>query len=202
MKKTFAALVVLASIAPVQAADIGVYPQYAPPPPFSWTGFYVGLNAGYQWGDITNSLAQPSGMAGGIQAGFNWQFGNFVLGAETDINLSGANDTFAPWQFSNPWFGTLRGRAGYTVNNFMIYGTGGLAYGAIEAEAFGLSESKTRTGWTIGGGAEVGLTRAWSVKLEYLYMSFAERAYTVTGVNNGFDSSLVRFGVNYRFAPM
>jgi outer membrane immunogenic protein len=208
MKKAFAALVLFAFpfaflfglLPQAQAADIQPgYAPYAPPPPYRWTGPYVGFNLGYQWGDISNNPTSPSGIAGGIQAGYNWQFGNLVLGVETDINLSGASDTFAPWQFSNPWFGTLRGRLGYAVNNFMIYGTGGLAYGGIQAEVLGLTESKTRTGWTVGGGAEVGLTPAWSVKLEYLYMSFADSGYWLTQTNNGFDSSLVRFGVNYRF---
>lgn len=204
MKKAFAALVLFAVqfafMSQARAADIQPgYAPYAPPPPYRWTGPYIGANLGYQWGNISNNPTSPSGIAGGIQAGYNWQFGNVVLGVETDINLSGASDTFAPWQFSNPWFGTLRGRLGYAVNNFMVYGTGGLAYGGIQAEVLGLTESKTRTGWTVGAGAEVGLTPAWSVKLEYLYMSFAESGYWLTQTNNGFDSSLVRFGVNYRF---
>ncbi len=206
MRKSIVALVAFAGMAQVaglaQAADLNRgYPQYAAPPPpsFIWSGPYVGVNLGYQWGDISNNPTKPSGIAGGIQAGYNWQINNFVLGAEADINLSGADDVFAPWKFSNPWFGTVRGRLGYAVNNFMVYGTGGLAYGGVEAQNFGLSETRTQVGWTVGAGAEVGLTQNWSVKLEYLYMSFAERNYSVTGVNNGLDTSLVRFGVNYRF---
>src|SRR5438067_1534635 len=56
-----------------------------------WSGFYVGLNAGYQWGSVTNSAFSPSGFAGGAQAGYNWQSGSFVFGGETDLQLSGAN---------------------------------------------------------------------------------------------------------------
>jgi outer membrane immunogenic protein len=162
-------------------------------------GPYVGVNLGYQWGDITNNPTQPAGVAGGIQAGYNWQFGNFVLGAETDINLTGADDVFAPWKFSNPWFGTLRGRVGLAANNFLFYGTGGLAYGGIEATNFGLSETSTHLGWTVGVGAEVGFTQAWSAKIEYLYISYSDSNYSVTGTSNGLDNNLVRVGVNYRF---
>src|SRR6267142_496513 len=46
----------------------------------------------------------------------------------------GANDTFAAWKFSNPWFGTLRGRAGYAMNNVLLYATFGLAYGGGSIE--------------------------------------------------------------------
>ena len=92
-------------------------------------GAYAGLNAGYEWGKVTGSNVQPSGIAGGLQGGYNWQNGSFVFGGETDIQVSGADDTFAPYKFSNPWFGTLRGRAGYAFNNILFYGTLGLAYG-------------------------------------------------------------------------
>ena len=73
-----------------EAADMG-YPQYAAPPPpplaYRWMGPYFGANVGYQWGSIDNNPAKPSGVAGGIQAGYNWQNGNFVLGAEADIRV-------------------------------------------------------------------------------------------------------------------
>ena len=76
-------------------------------------GAYAGVNAGYEWGNVSNSATEPNGFLGGLQAGYNWQSGQFVLGAETDIQATGADDTFAPYKFSNPWFGTFRGRAGW-----------------------------------------------------------------------------------------
>ncbi len=203
MRKYIAALVLFLGMAQAHAADIPpAYPQYAPPPPvliYRWQGAYLGANLGYQWGSVSNNPTQPSGIAGGIQAGYNWQFGNFVLGGETDINLSAAEDVFAPWKFSNPWFGTLRARAGFAANNFLIYGTGGLAYGAVEAQNFGMTESSTRLGWTLGAGVEIGLTPQWSAKVEYLYISYSDANYSITGTSNGLDTSVVRFGVNYRF---
>ncbi|MGB7717773.1 MAG: porin family protein, partial [Pseudolabrys sp.] len=77
---------------------------------------------------MTNFSGDPSGIAGGGQLGYNWQVGQFVFGAETDIQVSGADDTFAPWKFSNQWFGTLRGRAGYAINNVLLFASAGLAY--------------------------------------------------------------------------
>src|ERR1700753_3707371 len=94
----------------------------------------------------------------------------WVFGMEGDIQATGASDTFAPWKFSNPWFGTVRGRVGYALNNVLFYGTGGLAFGELKGETFGLTETHTNAGWTLGLGAEVGLAPNWSAKIEYLYV--------------------------------
>jgi outer membrane immunogenic protein len=186
-----------------RAADLPAQPYYytapAPLSAYSWAGPYLGATIGYQWGEVSNNPTRPSGVAGGAEAGYNWQRGAFVFGAETDIQLSGADDTFAPWQFSNPWFGTLRGRAGIAINNVLIFGTAGLAYGDIRADSYNLSESHTSLGWTAGGGIEAGLTPHWSVKAEWLYLDLSDRTFTVTGNNNGLASNLLRLGVNYHF---
>src|ERR1700682_5599610 len=115
---------------------------------YSWAGPYLGGNLGYAWGSVDNNLTKPSGFAGGVQAGYNWQTGSWVFGVEGDIQATGAEDTFAPWKFANPWFGTVRGRVGYTVGNVLLYGTGGLAFGELRGETFGLSGSHTAAGWT------------------------------------------------------
>ena len=195
-------IAVASSAAAVAADSPARSPTTAPAAPaagYNWAGAYAGVNPGYQWGDTTNNPTNPSGLAGGVQLGYNWQSGAFVFGGETDLQISGADDTFAPWKFSNPWFGTLRGRAGYAVNNVLFYGTLGLAYGGVRGEVVGLSESKTHIGWTAGAGVEVGLNPAWSARAEYLYIDLSDRAYTITGVKNGVESNLLRFGVNYHF---
>lgn len=206
MKRVLAAVVAVATVmisGHARSADIG-YPQYAPAPApvpvYRWIGPYFGANIGYQWGSIDGNPTEPSGVAGGLQIGYNWQNGMFVFGAEGDINISNADDTFAPWKFSNPWFGTVRARLGVTPwQAVMLYGTAGVAFGGLEAERNGLTESRSHVGWTVGVGAEWALNQAWSVKAEYLYLNFADRAYTVTGADHGFDNNLIRLGVNYRF---
>ena len=134
-----------------------------------------------------------------MQAGYNWQNGPWVFGLEGDIQATGADDTFAPWKFSNPWFGTVRGRAGYSFNNVLFYGTGGLAFGELRGETFGLSESHTNAGWTAGVGAEFGFAPQWSAKVEYLYVDLANSTFTITGVPNGYQFNVLRAGVNYHF---
>lgn len=166
---------------------------------YSWAGGYFGLNLGYSWGDITNLGGSLGGLAGGLQAGYNWQAGVFVFGGESDIQLSDADDRFAAWQFSNPWFGSLRARAGFAMNNTLFYATAGLAYGGVQVELAGIREARTHLGWAAGAGMEVGLSHNWSARAEYLVMDLADRGYVMTGTNNGFEANLLRFGVNYRF---
>ena len=197
-------MALLGFAASAQAADL-----YAPRAPYtvnqplnsySWAGPYIGGNLGYEWGSVSNNPAKPSGFAGGVQAGYNWQTGPWVFGVEGDIEASAANDTFAPWKFSNPWFGTLRGRAGYAISNVLFYGTGGLAFGELTGQTFGISESHTTAGWTAGLGAEVGLAPHWSAKIEYLYVDLSSsRFVTVTGAQNAYRFGTFRAGVNYHF---
>jgi outer membrane immunogenic protein len=195
---TLAALSLVSSAA--AAADIAPYAGIAPGG-YSWRGPYVGVNLGYQWGDVTHSGANPSGVVGGAQAGYNWQSGQFVFGAETDLQGTGADDRFAAWKFSNPWFGTLRARGGVAINNILFYGTVGLAYGTLTAKNIttGVSESRISTGWAGGLGLEVALMGNWTARAEYLYVDLSDRSYVLDGVNHGIDSSMLRFGVNYRF---
>jgi outer membrane immunogenic protein len=206
MKMIFRAIAITAALVSTPAAAADLYyrgPALAAAPfsGYNWNGFYVGLNLGYQWGSVTNwGGGSPGGIMGGGQAGYNWQFHpNWVLGLEADLQASAAEDTFAPWKFANPWFGTVRGRAGYAMNNVLLYVTGGLAYGGGRVELGAASETQSHLGWTIGGGVEVGLTPNWSAKAEYLYVRLDDRGYVLTGVNNGFSSNVFRLGVNYRF---
>jgi outer membrane immunogenic protein len=185
------------------AADLPAGNYYSAPAPmsaFSWAGPYLGANIGYEWGTVSNNPTRPSGIAGGLQAGYNWQFGQFVAGAETDIQASAAEDTFAPWQFSNPWFGTTRARAGVAFGNVLVFGTAGLAYGSLTVDSPGnLSQSRTSFGWVAGVGTEIGFTPHWSAKAEWLYLDLADRTYSVTGSTNGLAANLLRLGVNYHF---
>ncbi|MCL2715188.1 MAG: porin family protein [Alphaproteobacteria bacterium] len=202
-----AALAVLATTLamPALAADVDGYaqrtPYYAPPQPYyavGWGGPYVGVNLGYQWGAVGGSAAAPSGVIGGAQAGFNLQNGPLVYGIEADLQGSGASDSAAAVKFSNPWFGTLRGRAGYAFDSFLVYGTAGLALGELRAESFGWSDSHTSVGWTIGLGGEVGLTPNWTAKVEYLHLDLSSNRFR-TGNANDYSSNVLRAGVNYHF---
>jgi outer membrane immunogenic protein len=197
-----AAAAAVAITGAASAADLtpdfyGARPSYLA---FTWAGPYVGAMLGYEWGSVDNNPTRPSGVAGGLEAGFSWQNGNLVYGGEADINFSAANDTFAPWQFSNPWFGTVRGRAGVAINSVLLFGTAGLAYGELTGTTSGnLSESHTSLGWVAGLGAEVSFAQHWSAKAEWLYLNLDDRHFSVTAANNGLAANLMRLGLNYRF---
>ena len=207
MKKLVSGAVALAALGwsvSAHAADMNYgarapYTVNQPLNSYSWAGPYLGVNLGYAWGSVQNNPTKPSGFEGGVQAGYNWQSGPVVFGVEGDLQATGANETFAPWKFSNPWFGTVRGRVGYAFSNIMFFGTGGLAFGELRGETFGLSETHTRAGWTVGAGTEFGLTQNWSAKIEYLYVDLANSNFTITGTSNGYRFGLLRAGVNYRF---
>ncbi len=207
MRKGVLAFAALAwSATAASAADVyrpvpsyGYTPNYAAPPTYSWSGAYLGATLGYQWGELSNTGAAPHGVTGGFEGGYNWQYGMFVVGGETDLQFSSTSDTFADYKFSNPWFGTVRGRAGFAVNNILFYGTLGLAYGQGHLDLNGIGEDNMHFGWTTGGGLEVGLSPNWSIKAEYLYIDLAGTNYGLAGTSLGLTSSLARFGLNYRF---
>jgi outer membrane immunogenic protein len=213
MNRTFGAAALLmaalsaaalpAATLPASAADIGRNSMPTPVAAISaarygWSGAYVGLNLGYLSASGLPGT-RPQGVSGGAHAGYNWQAGAVVFGGEADLQATGAQDRFAPYKFSNPWFGTARGRLGYAFENVLLYATAGLAYGKGRLEIPGLSESHTQFGWAGGAGVELGLTPGWSAKAEYLFISLADKTYVLSGIRGGSDARLLRFGVNSRF---
>lgn len=211
------ALAVVMAAAAANAADLPRSNYYAPVQPvataFNWSGAYAGANVGYQWGETTNNPTRPSGIMGGVTGGYNWQSGQFVFGGEADLNISGADDTFAPWKFSNPWFGTLRGRAGYIVfDRWLPYLTGGLAYGtrtasgtASGAATGGYKASDTSVGWALGVGVDYAINPAWTARLEYLHISLDSFSptYSLTGgtvsvAYGRLENDIIRGALNYR----
>ena len=161
-------------------------------------------------------------MIGGGQAGYNYQIGNIVLGLETDIQGSGADDKTACFLSCLPgsiatldhklaWFGTTRGRAGWASGPIMTYVTLGAAYSETDttlAVAAGgvantLNASSVSGGWTWGTGIEAALDGNWTAKAEYLYISLGTSSGNVgsVGFNTGNQERIYRGGLNYHFDP-
>ncbi len=201
-----------------QAADIPSRRE-APPAPFAsvpvftWTGFYVGANAGYSFGRFTRDgrlFDDPDGFSGGGQIGYNYQIGQFVVGLEADLQASDlkANGGLllpAGSQAKVDYFGTVRGRLGITAfERALLYVTGGYAYGQgkLSIPLFG-SDDNMHSGYALGAGVEYALTNNWTIRGEYLYTDLEEKTYTTpTGVllgRAGGEFSTIRAGVNYKF---
>jgi outer membrane immunogenic protein len=207
---------------PAAAADIApsrMLPVKAPAyMPFNWGGWYAGLNLGGGFSDV-------SGVIFGGQIGYNWQFGQWVFGLETDIQFSGQDSdsvftaggaTFVDKQELD-WFGTFRGRLGYSVwDRWLPYVTGGLAYGGRKASGAvtgtlggAYSADDTVVGWALGFGVDYAITPAWTARLEYLHVSLDSFSptYVLAGgtatVNYGrLDNDIVRGALNYRFMSL
>ena len=199
---TLASAVTALLTLPAMAADM---PVKTPAPlmaaVYSWTGFYVGGHLGFGWGrssinDIDNLCLGVSncpnppdryhfdGIIGGGQAGYNWQTGNLVFGAEADFSFSGMKETTGLIRTTLTlatkidWFGTARLRLGYAADRALFYVTGGLAYANVENSFLDvgcgtpcvLVASDVKFGWTAGGGLEYAFAPNWSVRAEYLYV--------------------------------
>jgi outer membrane immunogenic protein len=225
-------------------------PVYVPPVPiFTWTGFYVGVNAGgafrgsnnngfnnavffgggapFGGFGVANNNGNSARFIGGGQAGFNWQINQFVLGVEGDGQalVGGNNNANNVGAFGNNanttnFLGTIRGRAGIALDRFLVYGTGGVAFGTTHWPSTFIGTvggvptfftantgSNTRVGYAAGAGVEYAFTPNWSVKVEYLFTDLGRnnRTFVAPGgfagfiVNNREQNHIVRAGLNYRF---
>lgn len=177
-----------------------------------WTGFYAGVNAGYGKGQFQSAtligfpvlFSDPDGFLGGAQAGANIQVDSFVFGVEADFQKSGISgaDPCAcfPISFQVDEFGTLRARAGVAFDNFLIYGTGGVAFGRGVLDlggGFQLSGSYN-SGWAGGVGLEAMLFENISFKGEYLHVDLGAQNYAGMA-DFGLSFHTVRAGINYHF---
>jgi outer membrane immunogenic protein len=183
-----------------------------------WTGFYVGLHAGGQFGhsettdlDDWNFPDRQFGYSesdfnGGAQFGYNFQWHWLVTGPEFDVgymNLHGrgaepgTTDSFA--ETDSDFYTTLRGRVGVALDCWLIYATGGgigvnytTRFKDTGADNGNVLDARTNDfdwGWTVGGGVERMINRHWSIKAEYLYYKLDDQHFS--GVFGG-----TRFGFN------
>jgi outer membrane immunogenic protein len=199
--------------------------QYAPPPMFyTWNGGYLGLNAGVAAGAdalSTTGTMTAYGFNGGIVAGYNWQIGGLVLGAEGDLNYVGLNGTQngagGPFgtvpehdSFETTWLSTARARVGYGWGGWLFYVTGGLAAGDHKFDGvtlYGLSNPSgnvIKVGWSAGLGSEWMFAPGWSTKIEYLHADLGSETFSGGGffsfsVTGHLTEDILRLGVNYKF---
>jgi len=192
---------------------------------------------GYCWTDncgFRNSQT-ANGVIGGAQLGYNFQAGQWIYGVETDFSWSNAKNTkiasngpSGALGFGTPgnWIaetgisalGTTRGRVGYAFGQWMVYGTGGVAY-ADKKDTFTFSDTPAiaathsgtgwRTGWTAGGGVEWQLMAQWSVKAEGLYYDLGTMnhvsstsppgGFAHVGIRDRMTGAVARVGLNYLF---
>lgn len=215
-----ACVLAFVTASPTFAADMPrgySQPEYAAPAA-PWSGFYVGLNAAYGFGQsdwsggVTSGSNSPAGGLFGATLGFNGQYGAFVFGAEGDIDgnwMRDSNSTGTGFCSSpgcgtqTSWFGTTRGRIGYAFDRALFYFTAGAAFGDVQMTALGGTATADKVGWTAGAGLEYAFLGPWSAKFEYLYadLGSASCGAAVCGTDTTvtFKTNIIRLGVNYRF---
>ncbi|CAM5765060.1 porin [Labrys miyagiensis] len=208
------------------AADLAPQPVEPVVPvivPFSWTGFYAGVHAGAVFtnssarvGGVDFNSLDNTGFIGGAHLGYNYQFdGGFVVGLEGDIDYTSLDKdtstvlggTLFTANIKSEWQGSIRARVGYAFDRFLPYITGGVAFGdekftAVQTVPFArVSNSDTRTGWTIGAGLEYALTDNWLLRGEVRYTDFGHNSFTNLGVPARVKLNEVSttLGVSYKF---
>lgn len=197
-------------------------------------------------GDLSTNCGRGSSFIGGAQVGYNFQSGAWVFGLEADgawqelINRSftrfGANGANPMGGIANDTaylrsemnaLGTFRGRIGYAPSNWLIYATGGLAFGDVKNSVFEIlspgnacltpadcrrsTNEGVRAGWAVGAGAEWLFAPNWSIGAEYLYVDLGRTTITATPTVGFFSNTSVstfdntehvfRAKLNYHFGP-
>ncbi|MBV1703891.1 MAG: porin family protein [Hyphomicrobiales bacterium] len=196
--------------------------------PFTWTGFYVGGQAGWigeqTSGPFTNvagtvfgpySINKSDGLIGGF-VGYNQQFGSgLVVGLEGDFNgvIGGRGTQNLATGYTigakETYLGDVRARLGYGMGPALFYLAGGLAYGdvnttyAFTGAAPFLSHTTTRAGWTLGGGVDYAINNSWFVRAEYRYTDLGRNSFSNVAANTADkvrnNSNAVLLGVGYKF---
>jgi outer membrane immunogenic protein len=178
---------------------------------------------------------RDEGFTGGGQVGYNYQFGagsGIVVGIEADaaytdldrVSTLSNTTNFGPlvtpvagavtrvnqYRGGLDFLGTVRGRIGYAFDRFLVYGTGGFAYGGVNNRAifyapgsatlafFDGRQNDIETGYAYGGGIEYAVptdsvfqrlnffnSNAVTLKVEYLHYELGDRRIAIPGVNGG-----------------
>jgi outer membrane immunogenic protein len=203
------ALVAMASLSlapPISQAVAGsLEATPAAPLAYDWTGFHLGASLGYGVGRNATGVGFPgffadpqpqetftqsgAGVLGGLEGGYDWQFGRALFGVQGDWQWSAQAQTACVFVCDDEGtvkttqrlqaIGTLRGRIGVVSGGTLLYATGGLAFAKVDTDiglirslsgmANAASFHHSPTGWTMGAGIETALGGHWTTKIEYLY---------------------------------
>ncbi len=216
------------------AAEI---PVKAPPPVLSWSGLYLGGNIGYGWGQksfidnfssplgSTDATPNPSGIVGGLQAGYNFQITSHLIGIEGNFDWSGAKTSFSCFPSAAPqtcsahprWVAATTGRLGEIFGPTLFYVKGGAAWvhdsysslafaGDPELTGTLFVAEDTRAGWTAGVGFEYMFLPNWSAKVEYDYYGFPAKSVRFEDDSGDSYTKIIKqnmqtatVGINYHF---
>jgi len=216
----FSAAILVAALE-AHATDLAVRPVLKAPlassPYCQWCDLYFRASAGYGGADFITSFDDSSpdadvrslsskhsanSLLGGAHLGYSYQFGMLVVGAETDISMTGIKHTENGVSTSLPWLGTTRLRAGFLLTEYLLaYGTGGAAYGHVKVGDFSTVFTTPTVGWVLGAGAEYALTPNLRLGAEYLHVDLDGPSVTngVQTLGTRVPVDIVRGRLSYHF---
>jgi outer membrane immunogenic protein len=214
---------------PIMAADLPVKaPALKAAPLYNWTGCYAGAHFGSlfaqkDWGALGSH--DDTGLLVGGQLGCNYQVSTWVFGVQGDIAWSDTSGSHGDQVNGvdanlNPLFNdqskinslsSVTGRVGYAWDRLLTYAKAGGAWTHDKydiltndsANATASTASETRSGWTVGGGFEYGITNNLTMFFEYDFYDFGTRTIGFTGSSQLVDirerASAVKVGGNWKF---
>ena len=205
---------------------------------YDWTGIYFGADGGFGWtlpkGTLLDAMGAPltpysyrvDGPVAGLFVGGNYQIDKIVLGVEGDwqwSNLIGNNQILAPLGAvgvfpGGPFtisttvkdYAGVRGRVGLALDHFLVFGTGGWAWGnpltsyALTNAAPFFNNGGSAIGWTAGLGVDYAFTDSVFGRIEYRYTTLATVSFVSAATNSAAASdhwpmSDLRAGIAYKF---
>lgn len=215
---------------PAFAADLGLGPAVQQPsayatsrslPPYDWSGFYIGVNAGYgsaaatenaSLGTFTAPLSgNLTGAIAGGQLGWNIQFGHLVAGLELVGEYSDQSQDFtvlpsgATISDYLDWLIMGRARFGVAFDRVLLYAAGGGGYGGereeISTPAFDGTGTSIRPFWTVGAGLEFAVLKNFTIRAEYLFAQSFNQTSTISPVTitNHMRDNIGLIGLSYKF---
>lgn len=204
-KKFWLALTAAFIPAAAIAADLTPYappqPAYEEPPVFKWDGAYLGAHGGLSSRRL-NPFASGKGLAAGVQAGYNFQVGPGIVGAEIEGSYLGNSEQRVDGgKLEEKWRAAAKAKAGLSFDRTLVYGTAGVALTDFEKGKNVTSGGGWKTGYLFGGGIEQGFGGGLSAKVEYNYVLTPDVKTTTSAGTSKDDlgSHVIKAGLNFRF---
>lgn len=205
--KRVTATILAVTLMATGARAVDLYPVLDGPVPTNWTGFVVAPYFGYETmklkGAGAGAIDDPKGWRIGAEIDYDYQIGRFVVGV--------AGDAFYTWYDGSGGaqgeldarmhdYETVRGRLGYTFGRWMVFGTGGVAFGDLEVTnaLSGVSKRQMLTGWTAGGGVEWVWNNDLTLRGEVAHMDFGQANFSsLSGPSQELGANLDIFKIDF-----